>query len=294
MNYTYMQTFYVVAKLQNISLASKELGVTQPAVSRIISNLEKEYKTKLFVRSKYGVTLTREGLNLFEMIKEPFSDLERIDSTAISSKNFSKNIIHVGTTATALYVYLFNHLDGIKESFPNINFNIYTNSSTNLLKMLNDGKIDFAFVTTPFNYGDDLEIDNIVELDDILIAPMSYKDKLKGEISIKNLDKYPFILLNREMQFREHVNKFLSNNGTKIIPAYEIDSSSTLLKLVENDFGLSFIPYQMAKSSIDEGKCFKVNLIEELPPRYIAFAIKKDKTHSSVVYELKRAILGQE
>ena len=65
MNYTYLNVFYTVAKLQNISKAAKELDVTQPAVSRIISNIEKEYNTKLFFRSKTGVTLTRDGLNLF-------------------------------------------------------------------------------------------------------------------------------------------------------------------------------------------------------------------------------------
>ena len=40
MNYTYLNVFYTVAKLQNISKAAEELGVTQPAVSRIISNID--------------------------------------------------------------------------------------------------------------------------------------------------------------------------------------------------------------------------------------------------------------
>ena len=44
MNYSYMKVFYVVAKYQNISHAAKELDVSQPAVSRIISNIEQEYK----------------------------------------------------------------------------------------------------------------------------------------------------------------------------------------------------------------------------------------------------------
>ena len=61
MKYTYLNVFYTVAKLQNISKAAKELDVTQPAVSRIILNIEKEYNTQLFFRSKNGVTLTRDG-----------------------------------------------------------------------------------------------------------------------------------------------------------------------------------------------------------------------------------------
>ena len=59
MNYNYFKVFYTVAKLQNISKAAEQLEVTQPAISRIISSIEKEYNIKLFYRSKNGVTLTR-------------------------------------------------------------------------------------------------------------------------------------------------------------------------------------------------------------------------------------------
>ena len=86
MNYTYFHVFYTVARLQNISKAAQELDVTQPAVSRIISNIEKQYKTKLFFRSKTGVTLTREGQNLFEMIESPLVELEKVAGNISNSK----------------------------------------------------------------------------------------------------------------------------------------------------------------------------------------------------------------
>ena len=49
----------------------------------------------------------------------------------------------------------------------------------------------------------------------------------------------------------------------------------------------------MAKRSIEEGKCYKVDLQEELPDKYIAFVIKKDKHYSNTIYELKQAILNE-
>ena len=294
MNYTYLNVFYVVAVNQNISVASKELNVSQPAVSRIISNLEKEYNTKLFVRSKNGVSLTKEGLNLFNKIKGPYSQLEKLEKDLSNNKAFINSTIYIGTTATALYVLLFKCLDKIKTNFPNIQFNLYTGSSTQLLSKLNEGKIDFALVTTPFNYGDDIEITNIFNLNDVLIAPISYKEKISGMVSIKDIKKYPIIMLNEEMQYREHINKYLMNNGVKINPSFEVDSSSILVNLVNNNYGLSFIPYSMAESAIKEGKCFKVDLIEEIPERHIAFAIKKDGNHSIAVYKIKELLEQQE
>ena len=293
MNYTYLNIFYTVAKLQNISKAAEELGVTQPAVSRIISNIEKEYHTKLFFRSKTGVSLTRDGYNLFEMIKGPLIELEKISDNIDTNKTLEKITIHIGATSTALYCYLFKHLENdIKKLFPNVNFKIYSDSSTRLLDMVNEGSIDFAFITTPYKGSDDLEIYNIAKLNDILIAPISYKEKIKDNVSIKELNNYPFILLSKEMQFREYIDSFLNKYGINITPIYETDSSAILTPFVELGYGLTFIPDEMAEKSINEGKCYKVNIKEKLPDRFIAFAIKKDKVHNSVFEDIKNDILN--
>ena len=292
MNYTYLNIFYTVAKLQNISKAAEELGVTQPAVSRIISNIEKEYHTKLFFRSKTGVSLTRDGQNLFEMIKVPLIELEKVSNNLSSNKTLDKVTIHIGATSTALYCYLFKHLeDDIKRIFPNVNFKIYSDSSTKLLNMVSNGSIDFAFITTPYQGREDLETHNVVKLNDILIAPISYKDQIKGKVSIKDLENYPFILLSKEMQFREYIDNFLNKYKVHVTPVYETDSSAILTPFVELGYGLTFIPDEMAIKSISEGKCYQVNIKEKLPDRYIAFAIKKDKTHNSVIDDIKKRIL---
>ena len=291
MNYSYMKVFYTVAKYQNISYAAKELDVSQPAVSRIISNIEKRYNTRLFLRSKSGVTLTREGLNLYEKIKNPLIELEKIENSIGDVINLRETTIYIGATATALYCYLFNFLETIKKRFSLVNFRIYTDSSSNLLEMLEKGSIDFAFITTPFESNEELEIHNVNMINTILIAPISYQEKIKGEIHLSSLVKYPFILLNKEMQFREHINVFLNNYGVKIKPAYEIDSSSTLIPLVENDCGLAFVPDTMAKKSIEDHKCFKVDLLEKIPDRYVSFVMKKSTNNSSIIYDIKTAIL---
>ena len=93
------------------------------------------------------------------------------------------------------------------------------------------------------------------------------------------------------MQFRQYVNDFLSKNNIRLKPSYEVDSSSTLLPLVENNYGLTFIPDVMAEKSIKEGKCFKVDLEETFPVRYVSFAIRKDASYSSIIYDIKQVIL---
>ena len=290
MNYTYMKVFYTVAKLQNISSAAKELDVTQPAVSRIISNIEKEYNTTLFFRSKNGVILTREGNRLYESIKSPFKQLEKIEAD-ISENTLKETTIHIGATATSLECILFKLLEDLKKKYPTINVRIYTDSSSNLLHKVEEGIIDFAFITTPYRISEELESKDVFKIHNILLAPISYKNKISGPVSIKKLVNYPFILLNKEMQFREHVESFFNKHGIKIKPVYEIDNSSMLIPLVENDCGLTFVPEETAETSINKGRSFKVDLIEEMPVRQISFVSRKNSFYSKQIREVKKAIL---
>ena len=65
--------FYTVACHKNISLAAKELYISQPAISKAISKLENNLETTLFIRSSRGVTLTEEGTILYEQVKNAFT-----------------------------------------------------------------------------------------------------------------------------------------------------------------------------------------------------------------------------
>ena len=56
-----LQLFSRVARTGSFTTAGKEIGLSQPSVSRIISNLEKELQVALFVRSTHAVKLTEAG-----------------------------------------------------------------------------------------------------------------------------------------------------------------------------------------------------------------------------------------
>lgn len=291
MNYNYLKYFYTVSKCKSISKAAEELNVTQPAVSRIISTLEEEYKIKLFERYKNGVALTKEGQNLFNAIENPFFELERLEESILSGEAMQETIIHVGATATSLSCYLFKHLENIKKLFPTVKFQIHTDSSSNLLELVKKGAVDFAFITTPFKEDDELETYPVQTLHHDLVAPISYKDKIKGIVSIKQLKDYPFILLGKDMQFREHIEKYLKDNHVTINPAYETDTSGILISFVEHDCGLTFLPSEMVEKSKQEHKCFAVQLKEEIPDRYVTFILKKNRKHSQIADKIKQTII---
>ena len=75
-NFSYYHIFNAVAKHGNISKASKELYISQPAISKAIKKLEDNLGINLFVRNSRGVVLSEEGKKLYEHTKIAFSEIE--------------------------------------------------------------------------------------------------------------------------------------------------------------------------------------------------------------------------
>ena len=128
----------------------------------------------------------------------------------------------------------------------------------------------------------------------ILIAPISLKDEIgEGPVSIKDLKQYPFVLLNKDMSFRDHVDKYFEESGVHINPLYETNDRGIIIPFVENNCGLTFFPDSMAEQSIKDGRSFKVNLIEEMPERTISFIMNKAKYHPQIIHDVTKEITKQ-
>ncbi len=285
MNYEYLKIFYHVCLNNSFSKTAKELYTSQPAISRVIQSLESELSCKLFVRNKHGITLTKEGKNLFDQIEGPFVQLQRIDETFKFNNAYST--IYIGATFTSLQIFVFDMLRDLGNNYPNIHYQIYTGSTSKIVDQVKQGKIDIAFVTTPFDKDNDLEITNIMSIKDIIIGGTKYQTLSEENHNLKELEVYPFLLLSSDSQFRIHINNFLFNNNIHITPAIETDSIGTILPMIEKNYGLTFMPQQMAKQSLNEKKCFQININEKIPLRHLVMVTSANHYHSNMIDRLK-------
>ncbi|MBO4572877.1 MAG: LysR family transcriptional regulator [Clostridia bacterium] len=290
MNYEYYKIFYAVATHKNITRAAESLYSSQPAVSRVISNMETELNCKLFIRDKSGVRLTKEGEELFDRISEPCGKLLRADEDFVKYVKLEETTVYIGSTVTALYCFVFDFLEKFKKKYPNVHFRIHTGSSSTLIAELKAGRLDVVFNTTPFSGADALSVTHIKMFEDILVAGNAFK-ALKGKkLSLADLKKYPFILLPEGMSFRTHAENFFLSNGVRITPELEADSSSLIVPMVEQNWGIALVPAKMAEGCIEEGKIFKIDLEENIPTRYVTMVTDIKNTTNKPIRQMKKLV----
>ncbi len=283
MNYEYYKVFFAVGRNKNITRAAEELLSSQPAVTRVIKNMESEFGCQLFIRSKTGVEFTREGQNLYNLIEAPCNLLMRADQELYQSVGWKSGTIHIGTTDTALQCFLFDFLETFRKKYVDINFKIRTGSSSKMISQLKSGEIDLVFNTTPFPNVRSLSVTPVYEIRDILVGGRKYKALQNKPATLKDLQNYPFILLSRNMQYRQFVDDFFSKIGVHIEPALEADSSGLIVPMAVHNWGLAFVPEEMAMGELRNGNIVKIELTDMIPLRTVTLVVDSDRPLSRAV-----------
>lgn len=132
--------FVAVAEEENITKASDKLNISQPAITKQIKNLENQLSVKLFERKSKGVALTENGKALYEKLKNPIEEINKID------EQFGKEkVINIGT---------HNHMGGLifgqainkyTLKYPDVNLNLICEEVDELLRKLKNKEINIVF-----------------------------------------------------------------------------------------------------------------------------------------------------
>lgn len=186
--------FVLVAEIENITKASEKLNISQPAITKQIKNLENQLSIKLFERKSRGVVLTGEGKQLYEKLKDPIQQLNRIDGQ-IGKERF----INIGT---------HNHMGGLifgqainqyTLKYPKVNLNLICEKIEELLKKLKNKEIDIVFAKkykTEVPYG--LKFIKLGYLHEVFIA--NKKSKIADQILTLDNLKEQLIYIPREYE----------------------------------------------------------------------------------------------
>ena len=269
--------FYVVANNGNITKASEELNISQPAISKAIKNLEDQLGGTLFVRTKRGVILTEEGKEFYKYIKQAIEYINNAESKFTDLINLETGSIRIGISTTLTKEFLLPYLEEFHEKYPNIDIQIDTNVSSELLHKLRNGLLDIVILhMIDKNYGDDVEIIKCKKVTDCFAVNKKYKDLVGKEISIKELKNYPLILQPKGSNTRRFLDNLAKENNVVLTPSMELAGYTLVVEFTKIGLGIGYINEDYSKKLLDNKELFKLNLKEKIPSRYIGIALSKN------------------
>lgn len=269
LNYELYKVFYQVAVNLSFSKAAEKLFISQSAVSQNIKNLEKELKSKLFIRSTKNVELTKAGKLLLKHIEPAFNLIENGEKSLKEIDDLKRGEIHIGANDTIAKDYLLPYLKEFHQLYPEIQIQITNRTSSTCVKLLKQNKVDLIISNLPNpKISKQMQIKQIFSFKDIFIAADKFKDLAKKEVNLKTLKNYPFLMLEQKTTSRQFLEKYLAKLGIKIEAAVELGSVDLLIEMAKIGLGIAVVPEYCL--NLKKENLFEIKLKEKLPARKLA------------------------
>ena len=269
--------FYVVANNQNITKASEELHISQPAISKSIKHLEEQLGGQLFVRTKRGVILTDEGKEFYNYIKQAIEFINNAENKFTDLINLETGTIRIGISTTLTKEFLLPYLEEFHELYPKIDIQIDTSITPELLHKLRNGLIDIVVLNLKGkSYGDDLEIIKCRKITDCFAVNKNYKELINKELSLKDLNNSPLLLQPKGSNTREFLDTFTKEYGVTLNSNIELAGYSLVVEFTKIGFGIGYVNKDYSKDLFKKKKLFELNIKEKIPSRYIGIVLSKN------------------
>ena len=269
--------FYEVANHSNITKASEELNISQPAISKSIKNLEEQLGGQLFVRTKRGVVLTSEGKEFYNYIKQAIEYINNAENKFTDLINLETGNIKIGITTTLTKEFLLPYLEKFHSLYPKIDIQITTNLTSNLISKLRNGLIDIVILNiNDKNYGNDIDIIKCRKINDCFVVNNKYKHLIDKNLSLKDLNNYPLILQTKGSNTRDFIDNIGKENDIIFKPNIELASYSLVVDFSKIGFGIGYATKEYIKEEIKNKELFELKIKEKIPSRYIGIALSKN------------------
>ena len=260
----HIRYFLAVAEELHFRKAAERLFISQPGLSRQIKLFEEELGVVLFERHNRKVVLTKVG----EYLKVEFSlQLKTLSHTLENAKllrDGKKGALKIGYVGSAMQDVIPNLLLRFEKNHPNILFNLKEIDNQKQIEGLLSFSLDVGFVRLE-RVPRTLEIKSILKENFCLVLP---KNHLISENNFKNLAQFKeesFILFDSKYSasYYEKVMQIFDDCGFTPLISHNTIHSSSIFKLVENNFGISIVPKSLAQKRGHKIKFIELDLIAQ-------------------------------
>lgn len=282
-NYELYKVFYYVATTLSFSEASKQLYISQSAVSQAIKALERRLEQPLFIRSTKRVQLTPEGEILLRHVEPAMSLIKRGESQLMENASLGSQI-RIGASDTICRYFLIPYLEKFHNEFPNVHIKVTNQTSPKCIELLENGQVDLILINYPNSHlGKPYTLKKIATFQDKFIANDSFQE-LKGEkVSFQTLLNYPLLMLEKNSTTSEFLHNLFQQHQLDLIPEIELSSNDLLIDLARIGLGIAFVPDFCFPNGPKD--MFFIETEDELPERNLAIVYNDQMPLSKVTLE---------
>ena len=243
MNIQKYMAFVKAVEYGSFTKAADMLNYSQSGISRMINDLEKEWKVVLLERGKSGVRLTSDGVKLLPHAKSVCMEYEKLQMEIDGLNGLQSGLIRIGTFSSVATHWLPNIIKEFQKAYPNIDYELLLGDYTEIEEWISDGRVDCGFLRLPTC--SDFET-VFLEQDRLLaILPENHSLACLEQIPVAALCHEPFMLL--EKGAKTEVSEIFERCSLKPNVQFTTWDDYAIMSMVESGLGISILPELILK-----------------------------------------------
>ncbi|MBI4666921.1 MAG: LysR family transcriptional regulator [Nitrospinae bacterium] len=282
-----LKVFHVVARRLSFSKAARDLGLTQPAVTHQVKQLEDQYGVSLFDRFTNRIELTPAGAMLVERLEKLMDAAEQVEEEIRAFQDQRVGVLKIGASSTIGAYLLPPALAAMKKRNPGVDLKVSVGNSDEIVAWLSDHILDIGIVEGPVNAG---KLIRAPYADDELVVAVSpnHPAAKKGKISVAALAREPFIIREEGSGTRSFIDGLVKNDVINIPNeniVLELGSTTAIKNAVREGMGVSIVSLKALENEVALGVLAALRVEGRPMVRKLQFLVREGRTRSSLISE---------
>ncbi len=247
-----IEAFRTVIVTGGITAAAQALNVTQPAVTRLIQDLQYALGLPLFVKRGARLVPTNEALSLYREVERQFVGLERIENAARNLRDGRAGSLRVAALPAFNVGFLPRVVGSYLKQKPDLEIALYGSISSQVVDWVTSGFCELGFAQLPLDFpGIDIEI--LPAMAPVAVLPTGHRLTAKAVLAPEDFVDEPFISLEQSTQLRYRIDALFSAHRVTRQTRIETPLSMIACGLVAAGAGLSVVDPFTAAEYVGKG-----------------------------------------
>ncbi|MCG7994490.1 MAG: LysR family transcriptional regulator [Candidatus Thiodiazotropha taylori] len=245
-----MRSLVAIADTGSITEAADRIGLTQPALSRRLQQLEDYFGAELFSRGRKGVQLTEIGRLVESEARILIARYDHLRDQVRAHQGLEGGTVRIGGGATAVSFLLPKAIASFQGSHPAVKFQLKEAGSNEVAEDVINGRLELGLVTMPVK-NRDLKVWPLLTDRIVLVGPKQHPLAKKRRISASALDGISFVGFEADTAVRQIIDATLRDAGVTMNVVMELRSIPAILRMVATTGNLAFVS-QLGVDSLED------------------------------------------
>ncbi|MED0688100.1 LysR family transcriptional regulator [Anoxybacillus ayderensis] len=238
--YEQLKTFITLAEVKNFTKTADILHLSQPSVSLHIKNLEKEFQTKLFIRSPKELQMTPTGELLYDRAKKMIALYEQTKQDILEHHDCVKGTLKIGASFTIGEYVLPTFLCALQNDYPELQLEVIIGNTKEIVELVRTYQTHIGLIEGQTNEKE-LVVYPFMQDELVIVASNDHPLAHKQEVSINDLQNQIWITRELGSGTREYFNHFIRSNGLKVKSLIIISSNQGIKETLIRGNGLALL-----------------------------------------------------